>query len=156
MKNTAKKLLSNIILGIVVGQFIGFWMATIFSAINHTSQWLPSTPDFVENFSSPLLATVVSALIWSVMGLVFTIPTTFIFSDEQTGSWQQTGIYYVVTLVLFTPLACASGWFPLSWEVILGFILIFTVIFLIIGTGFWFAARKRVNELNAELNKKEL
>ncbi|MCI1901396.1 MAG: DUF3021 domain-containing protein [Bifidobacteriaceae bacterium] len=155
MKKTFQKILISTIGGIGLGQFIGFWMATIFSAANGTGQWMPSTVAFVNAFPSHLLATIVSAIIWSAIGIVFSVSAILIFPNSDMGSWKQTGIYYVVTLVLFTPLACVAGWFPLSWYAVLAFIPFYTVIFLIIGLFFWLGERKNVTKLNEDLKKSQ-
>ncbi|MDN6623237.1 MAG: DUF3021 domain-containing protein, partial [Bifidobacterium crudilactis] len=61
--------------------------------------------------------------------------------------------YYVVTLLLFTPLASVAGWFPLNPLNFLGFAIIFTVLFAIIGAINMLMARRKVDDLNQHLNR---
>ena len=47
--------------GAVLGLGIGFSFALLFSVIYQSPTWLPAPPSYVSRFTTPLLATVVSA-----------------------------------------------------------------------------------------------
>lgn len=147
-----KRVIKDSILGIVIGQFIGFWMATIFSAVNGASSWLPSSPRWVAQFPSLMVAILAASLLWWAMGILFALGSDFIFSAEEWSITKRTIIHFAVTILGFTPLSCLSGWFPLEPAPILGFILIFIVVYTFIWSINMLHARHTVNQLNQHLN----
>lgn len=147
-----KRVIKDSISGIVIGQFIGFWMATLFSAVDGASSWLPSPPRWVAQFPSPIAATVAASLLWCAMGMLFALSSDFIFGAEEWSITKRTVTHFAVTILGFTLLACLSGWFPLKPAPILGFILIFLVVYAVIWGISMLYARHTVNQLNQHLN----
>lgn len=153
MRTLVKRMVTCICTGAVIGQFIGFWIAVVFSALNGASQWMPSTPGFVARFGQ-FTSVVLSACIWSAIGIMFGLTAELVYSHEAWGIWQRMGVYYVVTLLLFIPLASLAGWFPLTPLNFVGFAIIFTVVFIIIGAIKMLMARRKVHDLNQHLSHK--
>ncbi|MDN6586024.1 MAG: DUF3021 domain-containing protein [Bifidobacterium crudilactis] len=152
MRISFNRIVASICTGAVIGQFIGFWISVVFSALNGAAQWIPSTPGFVARFGQ-FPAVVLSACIWSAIGVMFSLTAELVYNHEPWGIWQKMGVYYVVTLLLFTPLASVAGWFPLNPLNFLGFAIIFTVLFAIIGAINMLMARRKVDDLNQHLNR---
>lgn len=147
-----KRIIKDSLRGIVIGQFIGFWMATIFSAVNGAPTWLPSPPLWTSQFPSLTVAILVASLLWWAMGILFALGSDLIFSAEEWSITKRTVIHFVVTILGFTFLACLSGWFPIEPAPIFGFILIFIVVYMIIWSINMLHARHTVNQLNQHLN----
>ncbi|WP_395319655.1 DUF3021 domain-containing protein [Fructilactobacillus frigidiflavus] len=152
-----KKLINKIIGGIVAGIFYGFIIALGCSFYYHLAYFQPSGNQFVKQFGNNLNATAVSAVIWSLIGLVFSL-STMIFSIENWGITKQTIVHFIVTYTLFTPLAILAGWFPLQFK----FMISFTIIFIFIYSWMWFfsfyKAKQNLKLLNDEIkaHKKQI
>lgn len=147
-----KKFTTYVFSGVVFGAFIGFVMAIIFSALNDSTQFMPSTPSFINHFSSNLQATVVALILWGAIGLVFSV-SSLIFKIENWSITRQTVVHLIVTYVLFTPLAIMAGWFPLNkfWLVIYSIIFIF--IYLFVWFGHTYVARQQVKNINQAIKQ---
>lgn len=147
-----KKVISQSLIGIVTGTFIGMTLSLVFSALNHSNQYYPSSPEFVSHFSGSLTATAASVVIWSLMGIEFSLGS-LIFTHTDWSIVKMTIVHLFITYFGFLPLAALSGWFPLKFLWILVFTLIFLFVYLIIYTIMRSVARKDINDINHYLGK---
>lgn len=138
--------------GIVIGDFIGFWLSIFFSWINGGMRYYPSSPGFVIQFSNTLTATWVSALYWAAIGIVFSI-SRIVFMKDTWNITKMTVTHFFVTLICFTPLAVLSGWFPLQWPFLLEFLIIFICIYIVMWLIFYIMAKRTVKAINMKLKK---
>lgn len=146
-----KKIFQKIMIGIVGGTFYGFMIALCISFYYHLSYFQPSSDQFVKQFGNNLNATAVSVIIWSLIGLVFSLSST-IFNIETWGITKKTIVHFIITYLLFTPLAILAGWFPLQ----LNFMIFFTIIFVFIYIWMWglsfYKAKQTLKLINQEMN----
>ncbi|EEI20715.1 hypothetical protein G8J22_00199 [Lentilactobacillus hilgardii] len=147
-----KKVINQIMIGIVVGTFVGMILSLIFSALNGATQYYPSSPAFVSHFNGSLTATAVSVVIWSLIGTIFSL-SSMIFSNTDWSIAKMTIIHLLITYFGFLPLAILSGWFPLSSPQIVSFTIIFLVVYFIIYTTMRRIAKREVEAINDQLRK---
>ncbi|CAH1852137.1 DUF3021 domain-containing protein [Convivina praedatoris] len=138
--------------GIITGTFIGFMSALFFSWLYGANNLYPSSPQFVEQFSNNLIAITVSAVIWALMGVVFST-AQMIFEVESWSITKQTVWHFITTYTGYTILAILAGWFPLNFWYLLQYTLIFVVVYIIIWLISMYVARRNVAKLNQELLK---
>lgn len=146
-----KQLLKFVGLGAIIGQLVGFWIATGFSLLWGGHLWQPSSTQFVSQFESPVVAVVVSALIWAAIGIVFTVSSVWIFEYTTWSIATKSIAHFLITLGLFTPLAIAAGWFPLRWDMLVWFFAEFVVIYAIIATFVSIQQRRITARINRRL-----
>mgnify|MGYP002480179600 CR=1 FL=1 len=145
-----KRLCTDVAAGCMIGQFIGFWIATLFSLLDG-NQWMASTPQWVSRFPNTSLATLSAAVLWCVIGVLFTVSGDYIFHGNTWSITRQTITHFLVTLLGFLPLMAVSGWFPITFCTVSGFILIFILIYLIIGLIRVYTVKRQVATLNQHL-----
>lgn len=142
-----KKIVNAIRGGIPLGITIGFVISLFFSSLYQTNNYSPSTPSFMAQFPSPLTATIVSGLLWALIGVVFSL-TSLLFQVDSWSITRQTVSHFLLSYLGFTPLAIICGWFPTS----ISWLALFTLIYLVIYTIIWFismaVARAEVRRLN--------
>lgn len=148
-----KRLIKNLLSGAVLGIAIGFGFALIFSTIFNTSSLYPSGPWFVTRYSSLLRATQISALLWALIGEVWTL-SQYIWLIERWSITKQTIWHLIITYSGMTILAVLSGWFPLTgW-----WFTFYTLIYIAVYAGLWsfkmYRAHQKIAELNALLPPK--
>lgn len=148
-----KKIIKAGILGMPLGITIGLIIALIFSYLNHTDYLMASSPQFFTNFSSNLDGTTFSILLWALMGFVFS-SSSLVFNIENWSITKQTVIHFITTFILFTILACLAGWFPLQATFFIYYFIEFLIIYLIVWTTTMAIEKKKINELNRLLNKR--
>ncbi|MDF7627232.1 DUF3021 domain-containing protein [Lactobacillaceae bacterium L1_55_11] len=136
----------------LVGLCIGFSVAMFFSLINGAHYWMPSSPEFVDRFSSPLMAALVSMFLWMGMGLVFGA-SNYIFNIERWSIDRQSTVHFLVTYVGFSILAILAGWFKLNTVNFLVFSLIYVGYYLLGRTLHKRWARQNVDDLNQKLQQ---
>lgn len=142
--------------GMYGGIATGFLISLFFNLINNSSTYQPSSIDFSKQFSSNMVATLISTLLWALMGFVFSAGS-LIFNCEKWSITKQTIMHFLITLVFFTPLAVLAGWFPFGFLGILMCIGYFVIIYLIAWYIEMKKAKVRVDKINhaiAAKNKK--
>ncbi len=127
-----KKILKYIFDFAMIGIFIGVLISLFFNYFNHSNQYYPSGPSFVERFNRPLNAVAVSVLLWVIIGQLFGFGS-LIFNIKQWSLFKKTIINFLTYYLGFVPLAILAGWFPLN----LTNFFIFTGIFIVIYAIIW-------------------
>ena len=145
------KIISHALSGAAAGITIGFLLALSFSLLNHTTVFMSSTPDFINQFPNSLIATIASAGLWALMGIVFDVGSYLIF-ETQWNITRQTIVHFIVTFALFTPLALLAGWFPIQ-SYFMMYLIEFVIIYVIIWAVSMQIAKSKVHQLNQLLNK---
>ncbi|WP_407884696.1 DUF3021 domain-containing protein [Furfurilactobacillus curtus] len=142
-----RKIIAAILCGIPIGITVGFIISLFFSVIYRSQSYLPSTPTFIAQFSSPLIATIVSSVLWALIGIVFSL-TNLLFQVDSWSITRQTVGHFVLSYLGFTPLAILCGWFPKS----IAWLALFSLIYLVIYIIVWFIsmsiAQAEVRRLN--------
>lgn len=142
-----KKISSRIIFGSFTGITIGFLIALAFSFIYRSSNFVPSTPLFMRHFVTNTQATAVSAVLWMLMGIVFSV-SSLIFEQEKWSITKQATVHFLVSYLGFTPLALLAGWFPINFDWLSFYTLIFILIYAMIWLASMITAKKEVDRLN--------
>lgn len=141
--------------GLSIGILIGYLIALIESLINNSNYFYPSSPGFVNNFHSNTIATLFSTILWAGIGLLFSY-SSIIFDSEKLSITDQTILHFIITYIIFTLLACFSGWFPLT----LPFFISYTITFIITYIITWFVSMKiakaKIKIINNKLNQKKI
>ncbi|MTV82259.1 DUF3021 domain-containing protein [Secundilactobacillus folii] len=142
------------LIGGLIGILIGFLLALISSVLNQSPVFLPSTPTFVAQYQNNLTATLVSVGLWALMGIVFSATSSIIFAIDRWSITHQTVIHFLITYVLFTPLAVTAGWFPVKY-----YLISYSIEFLIIYFITWLVsmqiAKATVRKLNRLVSKEK-
>ncbi|MBT9672084.1 DUF3021 family protein [Secundilactobacillus kimchicus] len=152
MKNFKRRLL-QLTFGAFSGIGIGFLTALTFSTVFKAANFLPSAPQFVSHFATHLQAIWASTFIWATIGLLFS-GTALIFEIESWSSLKQTIVHFLISYLLFTPLAIWAGWFPVNslW------LLLYTLIFVLIYVFFWIifsqSIKAQVQQINQLISKR--
>lgn len=111
---------------------------------------MPSTPTFMELFTTPVRAMLSSIILWALMGNVFYF-SELIFTQERWSLLKMSLLHYLVTLICFFPLAYLAGWFPHNILWIAGFLLIYTGIYLIIYLGNYLSTWLEIRKINRKI-----
>ncbi|MCE6034469.1 DUF3021 domain-containing protein [Levilactobacillus brevis] len=149
-----KKIMNRSLFGISTGVSIGFVIALTFSFIYQSHNFVPSAPNFIAYFSSNTMATAFSTILWAGMGLVFSL-SNMIFERDQWSITRQTFVHFGITYVCFTPLAILAGWFPLNAFWLIGYTIIYLLIYVSIWSASMLIAKKKVQELNRLIQKRK-
>lgn len=131
-----KKIFLMTIAGGLLGIAIGFLIALSFTFIYQVPNFTPSAPAFVAQFATSTIATAVSAGLWFLMGVVFTLGS-LVYTFEHWSITKQTIVHFIITFGSFTPLAILVGQFPLNVFWLLGY----TFVFIAIYSFNWILAR---------------
>ncbi|MDT6979450.1 DUF3021 family protein [Levilactobacillus zymae] len=114
---------------------------------------LPAPPSYVSRFTTPLLATVVSAGLWVLIGELWTWTSLF-FTVERWSITRATGWHLVVSYLGMTTLAILCGWFPLNVLWLSFYTGIYTVVYLVVWSLEMGAARREIARLNQTLKQR--
>lgn len=142
-----KKLLKGLFSSMSIGITIGLVSSTIFSYIYNTSYLYPSSPSFIEHFSTSLNATTASIMLWGLMGVLFYI-ASLIFENDKLSITKQTIYHFLATYTGYTFLAILAGWFPLNTLWLIIYTVIYLIIYLIIWLSSMHSARVLVDKIN--------
>ena len=132
------------------GIAIGVILSVIFFIFFVQGEYTPSTPTFMELFTTPVRAMLSSIILWALMGNVFYF-SKLIFTQERWSLLKMSLLHYLVTLICFFPLAYLAGWFPHNILWIAGFLLIYTGIYLIIYLGNYLSTWLEIKKINRKI-----
>ncbi|WEV37175.1 DUF3021 domain-containing protein [Lactobacillus sp. ESL0677] len=142
-----KKILRYGCSGILPGIAIGFLVALSFNLAYQTTDFIPSSTTFINHFHSVTLATLISAILWALMGFLGGA-ASLVFMQEKWNITKQTIIHFIVMFCLFTPLAILAGWFPLNFLWLSFYTITFIIVYAIIWYTSMLKAKKQVAKLN--------
>ncbi|GMA46593.1 DUF3021 domain-containing protein [Tetragenococcus muriaticus] len=142
-----KKVTFRLLAGVIVGIFIGLTLSIGYSFYYGGEIYQPATPEFINYFSNELYAFLAAIALWSAMGCIFSLGN-LIFSDTDWSILKMTLTHFIVTYLVFLPLAVLAGWITLDLGVLLEFTLIFFMIYLVIWFTSMLKAKKEIQTLN--------
>lgn len=143
-----KKLVKGLLISVSEGITIGLLISVLFNYIYQNKYFLPSSPDFVNKFNSPLNALIISIIIWAAMGMIFYF-ASYIFELEKISVTKQTIYHFLVTYIGYTILTIYAGWYPLNIK----WITIYTGIYILVYLFFWLSAMKEARKITDEINQ---
>jgi len=147
-----KKFAKAVVSGALIGITFGYLVALLFSTVFHATYLFPSNPLFVTRFSTPLLATQTSTLLWLLIGEVWTF-SSWLFEIERWSITQQTIAHCLCSYIGMTPLAILCGWFPLNFFWLSAYTGIYILAYAITWTVEMYYARRKVSQLNKLLHQ---
>ena len=98
--------------GVVNGTFIGLVMSIAFSYVSASGRYSPAPTIFMNHFEHSATAMLVSILLWTCIGLVFSF-SSLIFEATDWSILKMTITHFLIAYIGFLPLAILAGWFPL-------------------------------------------
>jgi hypothetical protein len=135
-------------LGIAVGYFI-----TIFVSISlGTGQYSPCVPQLTETVGSEVGAVALQAVLCGLIGASFAACSA-IWEIEKWSIVKQTGIYFLITLLVMMPIAYFLNWME---HTVVGFLIylgVFVVIFVLTWAVQYLIWRRKINQMNEKLKK---
>lgn len=147
---TIKKIAKRGIDGITYGVTIGMILSLIFSYLAGSSSYYPSTPAFVAGFNNNLTATLISVLLWMVIGL-FSAYSSIIFELENISLLIKTVIHFCLVYAIVLAVGIYLKWFTSS-----GFILVtisFIVVYIAIWVAIFFITKSDIKKINQQIVK---
>ena len=149
MKNN---IIYRFVFGIFIGIDIGLFMSIFFSYIVGNGAYQPAPTGFISHFPNELSAMLVSILIWSAIGALFST-TSLIFTHTEFSITKMTLLHCVINYIVFVPLSIVAGWYGFNLAELASFTIVYIIIYVIIWIVFMFINMKHIREINAKLKK---
>ena len=149
MKNN---IIYRFVFGIFIGIEIGLFMSIFFSYIVGNGAYQPAPTGFISHFPNELSAMLVSILIWSAIGALFST-TSLIFTHTEFSITKMTLLHCVINYIVFVPLSILAGWYGFNLAELASFTIVYIIIYVIIWIVFMFINMKHIREINAKLKK---
>ena len=149
MKNN---IIYRFVFGIFIGIDIGLFMSIFFSYIVGNGAYQPAPTGFISHFPNELSAMLVSILIWSAIGALFST-TSLIFTHTEFSITKMTLLHCIINYIVFVPLSILAGWYEFNLAELASFTIVYIIIYVIIWIVFMFINMKHIREINAKLKK---
>ena len=149
MKNN---IIYRFVFGIFIGIDIGLFMSIFFSYIVGNGAYQPAPTGFISHFPNELSAMLVSILIWSAIGALFST-TSLIFTHTEFSIIKMTLLHCVINYIVFVPLSILAGWYGFNLAELASFTIVYIIIYVIVWFVFMFINMKHIREINAKLKK---
>lgn len=147
---TIKKIARLGINGITYGVTVGMILSLIFSYLAGSSSYYPSPSAFVAEFNNNLTATLISVLLWMVVGL-FSAYSSIIFELENISLLIKTVIHFCLVYAIVLAVGIYLKWFTTN-----GFILVtisFVVVYTAIWVITWLTIKNDIKRINKQITK---
>ncbi|BDR60339.1 DUF3021 domain-containing protein [Lactobacillus xylocopicola] len=151
MKNI-KAIIIRVLISAPIGVTIGLLLAISYSFAVHSTQFWPSTPQFVSQFANPVQATLAAMSLWALIGAIYGGSSTC-FDQEKWSINKQTLTHFLITYILQMPIFVLAGWMPGNFPTLIGFTLGYSIIYVSIGITSKVFARKTIDQLNKKISK---
>ena len=140
------------------GIFIGLILSIVFSFLNSPSTYLPLSPSsgvgkwMQAHDVHGSLVMLYCILIWAGIGLLFSLGKNLFNKDWSL--LRATLSPYLLMLFGFLPLATLGGWFPIQISFYISVIIEFSLVYLVIWAVSYRIYKKKVEEINQQLQGK--
>lgn len=148
-----RKMLQHLGVGITTGTFIGLLVSFIISWNVGTGKYYPGTPEFMAKFNTEIEALGWSIVLWSGLGLMFSL-ANLIFRKDRWPIVKQTIIHFTCTYVGFLFFNVLLSWYDYTVEDLTRFTLIFICIYTSIYIYTMLKVKFSVDEINEKLSKR--
>ncbi len=149
-----KKITMRCILGFPIGIALGY-IITIFSSLGWANGYYsPCVPELISVMGSEINAVILQTLLCGIIGSIFAA-SSVIWEIEHWSLVKQSGIYFLIILLTFIPIAYYMHWMEHSVKGVLSYLGIFVLIYIIIWVIQYVVGKKNVKEMNEGLNKKK-
>lgn len=140
------------------GILIGLILSILFSFLNSPSTYTPLSPSSAvgqwmqAHEIHGALVMLYCLLIWASIGLLFSFGTVLFAKDWSL--LRATLSHYLLMLFGFLPLATLGGWFPVQISFYISVIIEFSLVYLVIWAASYHIYKKKVEEINQQLQGK--
>lgn len=149
-----KKIVLRSILGFPFGLAIGYLISILISLIWASGYYSPCAPELIVTTGSEIHAVLIQALLIGILGSGFGAASV-IWEIDDWGIFKQSGIYFLIILIIMMPIAYVLHWIKHSLKGVLSYFGVFLIIFIIIWTVQYVMAKHNVKKLNESLRKKQ-
>ncbi|MHC5227073.1 DUF3021 domain-containing protein [Enterococcus sp. LJL99] len=149
-----KKIVKKSFSGAMLGIFMGLVISIIFSYLNGSGFYYPSTPKFMEQFSNQSTAMVVSLLLWSILG-GFPSGAALIFQVTDWSITKMTIVNFIFCYGSFISVALLSQWIKLDVLQIGTFTFIYISIYVAIWLFIMNSVKKQLVEMNQMIQERK-
>ena len=140
------------------GILIGLILSILFSFLNSPSTYMPLSPNsgvgqwMQAHDVHGSLVMLYCLIIWASIGLLFSFGTILFAKDWSL--LRATLSHYLLMLFGFLPLATLGGWFPFQISFYISVIIEFSLVYLIVWAVSYYLNKKKVDEINRQLQGK--
>lgn len=148
MKNVMKRAALGVPLGIALGHVI-----TVFVSLGWgNGHFAPCVPAMVEMVGSELGAVMLQTLLCGILGAAFS-GAAVVWEMEEWSLAKQSGVYFLTTALVMLPIAYVNHWMEHSVKGFMGYLGIFTLVFLLVWGIQYLCIRHHIQKMNASLRK---
>ena len=149
-----RKVIHHLSFGIFSGTFIGLMISFVISWRVGLGKYYPGTPTFMAQFDTELEALGWSIILWSVIGLMFSL-ASLIYEKDNWSILKQMSIHFISTYIGLLSLNLMLNWFSYTLRDWLEFTIIFIIIYATIAFISMMRVKLSLDKINEKLNKKE-
>lgn len=149
-----KTIKNSFCIGVTIGVLISIFISMIFS--NH--EYHPTNPIstigewYYQSFTEAQIM-LIMMILWGIIGILFQWGAK-IFEYDDTSLTKRTLRHFSFMFLLFLPLACLAGWFPLKITAFVFFAIIYSFIYFIIWGINYLIIKKEIQQINQSLQQK--
>lgn len=136
--------------GIPVGVSIGYLLTILTSLVFADGCYAPCVPTLAAAMGSEIRAVIFQAILCGLLGAVFSA-SSVIWDIEHWGLMKQTGIYFLINTLAMLPTAYFLYWMEHSIAGFLGYLGIFSLIFVLVWIIEFLIAKYTIKKMNANL-----
>ena len=111
-------------------------------------------PELVELAGSEIMAVILQTVLAGLVGSVYGAASV-IWDMETWSIAKQSGIFFAIAAITMMPISYLLNWMEHSVTGIISFFLIFLVIFVVIWITMYLIWRRKIRELNKDVQKKK-
>lgn len=148
-----KKIMSRLSFGIFSGTFIGLITSFVISWRVGYGRFYPGPPEFMAKFDTELEALGWSIILWSVVGIMFSV-SSLIYENYHWSLLKQLLVHFIISYVSLLSLNVLLNWFTYSLGDLIQFTIIFVSIYFLIWTISMLQVKVKLDKINQKLNKR--
>lgn len=148
-----RKILQHLGVGITSGTFIGLMVSFFISLSVGEGKFYPSTPAFMNQFGTELEALGWSIILWSVIGVMFSL-ASLIYRKDNWSIVKQAIVHFSCTYLGLLLLNVLLNWFDYTINDVIRFTIIFISIYVSITGYSMLKVKLNVEKINQKLSKR--
>ncbi len=149
-----KKALIRGLIGFPGGVTICLVITIIESLIVGDGRFYACVPEFLELVGSEIMAVILQTVLAGLVGSVYGAASV-IWELEEWSIAKQSGIFFAIAAVTMMPIGYLLNWMEHSAIGIISFFLVFLVIFVIIWITMYLIWRRKIQNLNQNVQKRK-
>ena len=147
-----KKVTGYMLFGIPSGILIGLITSLIFSWQAGYGIFYPGPPAFMSLFNNELEALTAALVLWSIVGMMFSI-SSLIFEKLEWSILKQTSLHFLCTYTGLLALNVFLNWFDYTLGNVAEFTLTFMIIYAVVWSVSMIRVKKSLDQINQRLKK---